>query len=106
MGDAVKKKKKTSGRKSPWRFLFAACAAYGVAKLLGPLWRNLMYLGVQIWDKFSPQNVAVSIGIIGGADGPTAIFLTTPPWVQYLLPLVLLTVGIWGLLHLSRCKET
>lgn len=96
------KKKKA---KSPWRYLFAVCAVYGAVKLLEPVWVNLICLGVQIWDRLSPQTMAVSVGVIGGADGPTAIFVTTPPWVSYLLPAVLLVVGIWGFLRLSRTKE-
>lgn len=105
MNGEEKKTKKSTGRKSPWRYLFAACAAYGAAKLLGALWVNLIYLVVRIWDDLSPQTMAVSIGVIGGADGPTAIFVTAPPWAHYLWPVVLLIVGIWGFLRLSRCKE-
>ena len=97
-------KQKCTYRKSPWRFLFAACAVYGAVKLLGGLWVNLIYLGVRLWDRFSTDTMAVSIGIIGGADGPTAIFVTAPPWVQYAVPAVMLLVGIWGFVRLSRCK--
>ena len=92
-------------RKSPWRYVFAVCAAYGGAKLLGRLLPNLISLGVRVWDHFSADTMAVSIGIIGGADGPTAIFVTAPPWAHYLLPAVLLTVGIWGYIRLSRCRK-
>lgn len=54
---------------------------------------------------FMQETVAApSIGIIGGADGPTAIFVTAPPWVQYAVPAVMLLVGIWGFVRLSRCK--
>lgn len=98
-------KKEDTCRKSPWRFLFAGCAAYGALKLLGVLWVNLYYLGVLAWDRFTPQTTAVSIGIIGGADGPTAIFVTTPPWVDYLVPVLLLVCGILGFWKLGRCKE-
>lgn len=105
MTQEEKKSKKSTGRKSPWRYLFAACATYGGAELLGVLWVNLIYLGVRIWDRFSPDTMAVSIGVIGGADGPTAIFVTTAPWGRYLIPLVLLIVGIWGFLRMRRCKE-
>lgn len=102
MSGEEKKTKKSGGRKSPWRYLFAVCAVYGGCKLLGALWVNLIYLGVQVWDHFSPQMMAVSVGVIGGADGPTAIFVTTPPWVHYLVPVVMLVVGIWGFRRLSR----
>ena len=103
--DLNEKMKAFTYRKSPWRYLFAVCAAYGAAKILGALWVNLIYLGVRVWDHFSPQMMAVSVGVIGGADGPTAIFVTTPPWVHYLLPLVMLALGIFGFVRLSRCKR-
>ncbi len=39
---------------------------------------------------------AVSIGIIGGADGPTAIFVTGRfPWEIILLAAVCITAIIW-----------
>jgi Na+-transporting methylmalonyl-CoA/oxaloacetate decarboxylase beta subunit len=50
-------------------------------------------------------NEAYSVGIIGGADGPTAIFVTTPDWVHWLLPVAALGVGIWGYLRLRRCRQ-
>jgi Na+-transporting methylmalonyl-CoA/oxaloacetate decarboxylase beta subunit len=91
-------------KKNPWRFLFAGCAVYGAIKLLGALWVNLYYLGVLFWDRLTPQATVVSIGIIGGADSPTAIFVTTPPWVNYLVPALMLAGGIWGFWKLSRQK--
>ena len=39
---------------------------------------------------------AMSIGIIGGADGPTAIFVTGRfPWELVILAAVAVSVGIW-----------
>ena len=102
--DLNEQMKEFAYRKSPWRYLFAACAVYGGVKLLGGLWANLLCLGVRIWDHFSADTMAVSIGVIGGADGPTAVFVTTPPWVHDLVPVALLAVGVLGFLKLSRCK--
>lgn len=39
--------------------------------ILGAVGTILLFLGI----RFQTQSVASSIGIIGGADGPTAIFL-------------------------------
>ena len=94
---------KRQGKGSPWRFLFAACAAYGAAELLGNLIAWLLYLGMP--DPLMTAGEAASIGIIGGADGPTAIFVTTPGWMHYITPCVLLAVGIWGFLRLSKCSR-
>jgi len=91
-------------RKSPWRFLFAAAAIYGAAKLLPGLWVNIFYWIFRVQAMLTP-NEAASIGIIGGADGPTAIFVTTPGWMHYVVPVLLLTVGIWGFLRLCRCRQ-
>ena len=51
-------------------------------------------------------NEAASIGIIGGADGPTAIFVTTSPGFDWDIVLMagLLIGGIAGFLRLRRCK--
>lgn len=97
--------KESGGRKNLWRYLFGICAIYGAWKLLGVLWVNLIYLGVRGWDHFSPQSMAVSIGIIGGADGPTAVFVAAPPWAQNLVSMILLVVGIWGYFRLSRRRR-
>ena len=90
-------------RKSPWRYLFAAVAAYGGAKIIGGLWALIWYWMMRAEAMFT-HGEAASIGIIGGADGPTAIFVTSPLWAHYLPPLVLLLVGIWGFLRLRKCK--
>lgn len=58
---------------------------------------------------FSPKNSA-SIGIIGGADGPTAIFVTSGlfdsllGWIG-ILGFITLNVGI-VLLIINSCKKT
>jgi len=100
--DLNEQMKEFAYRKSPWRFLFAAAAAYGAAELLGNLVAWLVYLGLQM--QLSIQESA-SIGIIGGADGPTAIFVTTPEWTGYVLPVLALVIGIWGFLRLRKCKQ-
>jgi len=89
-------------RKSPWRFLFAVAAAYGAAELLGNLWAWILYRAFQL--QMASQEAA-SIGIIGGADGPTAIFVTTPGWTHSILPVVLLILGTWGFLRLRKCQQ-
>ena len=102
------KENKEQTKKSPWRFAFLACAVYGAVKLLGGLWVNIVYwfsvLFMEIRTSFVP-NEAYSVGIIGGADGPTAIFVTAPVWVSYLIPTAALIVGIWGYLRLSRPSQ-
>lgn len=89
-------------RKSPWRFAFAALAVYGGWELLGSLIASIAMLTFTL----SHPN-ASSVGIIGGADGPTAIFLATtvPEWYHYAVPVALLLVGIWGFARLRKCKQ-
>ena len=102
------KDNKEQTKKNPWRVAFLACALYGAVKLLGGLWVNIVYwfsvLVMEIRSEFVP-NEAYSVGIIGGADGPTAIFVTAPVWVSYLIPTAALIVGIWGYLRLSRASQ-
>jgi len=90
-------------RKSPWRYLFAACAVYGGVKILGALWGYLMFLLFRAQLSLT-QSEAASIGVIGGADGPTAVFITTPGWVSWILPVALFIMGAWGFRCLSRLK--
>ena len=89
-------------RKSPWRFLFAALAVYGGWKLIGGLAAALLYLSLS-----DPLSQAASVGIIGGADGPTAIFVTTrvPELYHFVIPALLMAVGIWGFVRLRKCKQ-
>lgn len=86
-------------RKSPWRFLFLAAAVYGGLELLGNLCAGVLYLLL-----CAPSRSA-SLGIIGGADGPTAVFVTTPGWTRMLLPVLLIVVGILGYLRLRKCNK-
>lgn len=44
------------------------------------------------------MNEAYSIGIIGGADGPTAVFITGRfPWEILLLCMLLIAAVVWYL---------
>ena len=111
LGDAKKaaedlngQMKEFSYRKSPWRYLFAALAVYGGARALGGLWALICYWILRAQLSFS-SGEAAAIGIIGGADGPTAIFVTAPLWAHYLVPLALMIVGILGFLRLRKCKK-
>lgn len=102
--DLNEQMKEYAYRKSPWRFAFLAMAAYGAAEVLAGLWANILYWALRLQAMLTP-NEAVSIGIIGGADGPTAIFVTRPIWMHYITPVILLIIGCWGFLRLRRCKR-
>jgi len=108
LGDAKKaaadlneQMKEFAYRKSPWRFLFAALAAYGMLDLLTRVWAQLTFWLMQA----ELRRESFSVGVIGGADGPTAVFVTTPGWVSFVFPVVLLVVGIWGFLRLRKCRK-
>lgn len=45
------------------------------------------------------------VGVIGGADGPTAVFVTTAGLSHWLIPLALLAVGLLGLYGLKKCNK-
>lgn len=89
-------------RKSPWRFLFAALAIYGGIRLVDQMWTQIVLWWV---TGYVQSKKAASIGIIGGADGPTAIFVTSPTWTYWIVPALLLAVGIFGFLRLRKCKQ-
>lgn len=99
--DLSEQLKEFAYRKSPWRFLFAAVAAYGAANLLAKIWGQIMFWLFRI----QMHRESFSVGVIGGADGPTAIFVTAPDWTSWLIPVMLMIVGIWGFLRLRKCAQ-
>lgn len=85
-------------RKSPWRFLFL------ILSVLSAIWLAF-YAGIMMFVRFI-ADAAGSVGIIGGADGPTAIMVSVavgPDWDLILMSAVL-AVGILGYICLCRCK--
>ena len=84
-------------RKSPWRFVFLFAAICGV-----------LYLCVfGILQLFNLSDAA-SVGVIGGADGPTAIIVATrevSPLPRILGGLAAVLVGLIGYWKLRRCKQ-
>lgn len=95
---------KQQEKKNPWRFLFLVLAVYGALKILGGLGVNILHWGIR-FKSILQETTAASIGIIGGADGPTAIFVTAPAWASYVLPAVSLVVGIFGYIRLRTKKK-
>lgn len=89
-------------RKSPWRFLFLAAA------VLSGLWLAVYGILLAAFKASLKTDLgAASIGIIGGADGPTAIFLTTKVGIDWdiVIMLLILVVGLLGFLRLRKCKR-
>ena len=86
--------------KSPWRWL---CLAVVVASVLSLAFGGTIGLLVHLLN-----TSASSIGIIGGADGPTAIFVTTSQdyiWYKSGITMILMIMGILGFYRLSRCPR-
>ena len=82
-------KKHTCG-KNPWRW---GCLVVAIIGALSLLWQGV----IMVLAYTLTRNEAASIGIIGGADGPTAIFVTTtmaPIAYKVIIPLILLVIGI------------
>lgn len=95
-----KRKDAGSCRKSPWRFVCLAAAAISGGWLA-------FYGAVQLLALRALEGEAASIGIIGGADGPTAVFITTKvglDWDVALMAAVFL-LGIVGFFLLRPRKK-
>ena len=110
LGDAKKaaadlneQMKEFAYRKSPWRYIFAGCAVLGGVELLGSVVSWLLYLATS--DPYFAVRESASVGIIGGADGPTAIFVTGLSWASSVIPALMLLIGIWGFSRLCKCKQ-
>ena len=83
--------------KSPWRWV---CLVLIIGCCLS------LILGG--WTGIVTYLVNNTVGMIGGADGPTAIFIATSPDAQQqqlIITLVLLVMGIVGFWCLSRMKK-
>lgn len=94
-------------RKSPWRFLFAAVAFLSAVWIV--LSRVLTYCGIFL-EHFTMgfyPNESASVGIIGGADGPTAIFVTGPKGFDWDVALmaVVLVISVIVYMRLRKCKQ-
>lgn len=88
-----------TARVSPWRWAFAALAA---VLLLEPLLELLL---ARFWCSFSYPSGA-SVGIIGGADGPTAIYVATSFSLDSLLAMLPWLLGsVAGFLLLGWCRR-
>lgn len=87
--------------KSPWRW---ACLALAVLSGITMVFGGSIGLLTFLLNK----GINSSVGIIGGADGPTAIFIATSPNVgvhQICICLLLLVMGLIGFFALSRCPR-
>ena len=80
--------------------IFVAIAAYGALKLLGGVWPYLTELVYKV--RAEVGTAAYSVGVIGGADGPTAVFVTGEEWTTYLFAALCLVAGIVGFIRVSR----
>ena len=109
--DLNEQMKEFAYRTSPWRFAFLALAVLTGGWLI--LYRLFLMFGMYLDTlkiSFTP-NQSASIGIIGGADGPTAIFVSGMTvygsgfdWDVAIMA-VLLIAGVLGFLRLRRCKQ-
>lgn len=89
--------------KSRWRVFFAALSVCSAISLLGDFvaWIIQRMGGIS----FSLRSAA-TIGLIGGADGPTSIFVaaaTSPGW-QILIKILLLIASVLLWRHCSKRK--
>ena len=89
-------------KKSPWRW---ACLVLAIVSILLMLFHGSLGL---ITALFNFQVNHSSIGIIGGADGPTSVFVTAPEGyfsqqtVMAGILLAMSVLGYWALSHMKR----
>lgn len=89
-------------RKSPWRWV---CLAVAILSGLCLAYQGLPGLLLMLFNK--SYNAAASIGVIGGADGPTAIFVTTKTSATPLFMIYgsFILLGLVGFLLLRKLKR-
>lgn len=88
-------------RKSPWRYLPLAVAVLCGLRFLNKcvLFGLYMSMGIQVQER--------SVGIIGGADGPTAMFVTTlvPDIANIGIIAVVFVLCLLVYFRLRKCKN-
>ena len=87
--------------KSPWRWV---CLAIIIGCMMSFSFGGTIGMLVHLLN----ASVSSSIGIIGGADGPTAIFVTTSNdyiWYRAGITAIILVMAILGFYRLSRCPR-
>lgn len=90
--------------KSPWRWL---CLVLAIGSGLSLLWGGGLSFLTWLLNRLTQAEVN-SIGIIGGVDGPTTVFITASPdaWLYQLgMCLLLLVMGVLGFHFLSHCPR-
>ena len=91
-------------RKSPWRWVFL------VAAVLSGVWlllRRLFMMNLNILAAISFPSQSHSVGIIGGANGPTAIFVTRKTGTDWdlIIMAAILVVSVLAFLRLRKCHR-
>ena len=88
-------------RKSPWRW---GCLVLMIVSFLSFCFKGVLGLLAALFNFHASH----SIGIIGGADGPTAIFVTAPDgyYIKQIVITAILFImsilGFWSLSHIKR----
>lgn len=83
-----------------WKFILLIMAFAAVVSLVADAAAWI----ISLMGGFSFATEAATIGIIGGADGPTAVFVTSSvslAW-QIILKIIILTFSILGLKYLKQ----
>ena len=87
-------------KKTPWRFVCLIAAAIAFLLIMWDLFVDILFSSFL-------TGANESIGIIGGADGPTAIFVTSRPaadW-EFILFAAVFVLGITGYFWLRRGRK-
>ena len=103
--DLNEQMKEYAYRKSPWRFLFLSAAIVSGAKLAYEVIVTFIAQLLLRHAAILSGGDAAVIGVIGGADGPTSIFITTPDWLRNGIPILILIIGVLGYYFLSHRKK-
>ena len=85
-------------RRKLWRLVFILAFTLAACVLLGGLFRYIYMLSTL-------NEISASTAIIGGSDGPTAIFVTKQAWKSLPFPIALLIIAVSAIgIHKTRKK--
>lgn len=87
------------------RLLYILFGMLTVCGTVGLAWGVVPRFIARIIGASFTAGEALSIGVIGGADGPTAIYVGPSRWMGSIISAAALAVGIVGILVLSLRKR-
>jgi Na+-transporting methylmalonyl-CoA/oxaloacetate decarboxylase beta subunit len=86
------------------KIIIALTVATSIITIISASWKFIMRLYIQYRFQIDTDNSASSIGIIGGADGPTSIFISGYPY-SGIFTIIFALLSVAGVVYLLVIRK-